>query len=1332
MRLTEESAERYVKKISANPEMSHNKILARLQKGSEVLEFGSASGAMTEVMNQEFGCHVSIVEIDSICFEHAMQYAEDGICTDIETLEWGKKFYGREFDYIIFADVLEHLAKPEMVLNEAKQLLKPDGSVLISVPNIAHNSIIIQLLKNQFIYQSTGILDYTHIRHFTYSEIERLCMAAGFSVIYMDAVYIAVGKNEFDVSYHDVEPEIAEILKKRPFGEVYQHILEIKKTEYIQEHPIRIENCLGAKKEYTELIYNNKKTEKEKSLTVNDKIIELLCENPNDFFETNHEIARLRTEINEIYLAQPQREEVAALRNRVHECQEEIKVKNQHIQRLDEEIKSRDSRIVELQEAEQSRNQHIQRLDKEIEEKNQYIRETGKQVEILEIRLQCEEQGKAQVQELLEVYRNKEEAFSSLRKDYDELKGQQIEELKKEGEEKKQIIQNLMAEIKEKGAYVQMLEEKLKEQERRNEQIQEAADIHRERAEKLEAVKKEYEAVLKITAEKDAQIQEAEKVHDVLKKTFDETCAANEKYQNKIHELQSEQERLHTSIQQQEQIKQDLEQQIRNKEGHIELLLESDRELERVKHSKSWKLMSIIWKINGKVFPAGSKRRLGGKLLVRALQHPVQSVKMLFTPRKVKNFFYYLKKDGAAFVSKRVDESFIGIKVQPETLVLEQVDEEAVKDISQYEQLIFTWQENPTVSVIIPVYNQFEYTYNCLKSILNNSGEVSYEIIIADDCSTDLTTRLTEIAENITVITNEENLRFLKNCNHAAKAARGSYLFFLNNDTQVQPNWLQPLVDLMEGSQKIGMAGSKLVYADGRLQEAGGILWRDGSAWNYGNRSNAEEPEYNYVKEVDYISGAAIMIRKELWEEIGGFDERFAPAYCEDSDLAFEVRKHGYQVVYQPLSVVVHFEGISNGTDTGSGQKAYQVINQQKFFEKWKEVLEEEHFPNAEKVFLARDRSRKKPMLLMIDHYVPEYDKDAGSRTIYQYLKMFVKQGYNVKFLGDNFYKSEPYTTILEQMGIEVLYGVYYMNNWKKWINDNSEYITYIFLNRPHISIKYIDYLRQYTNAKIVYYGLDLHYLREMRRYETTGDIKALNDSKMWKKTELNILKKVNMAYYLSNVELDALKELDSSIKTRKIPINIFEEKITIPYQPEERKGILFVGGFVHTPNVDAVKWLSNEIYPKIKERTENIELHIVGSHPTEEILALDGNGVHIHGFVTDEELRNLYASVKMVIVPLRYGAGIKGKVIEGMRYGVPVLTTSVGSEGIEGAEEVLEICDSADEIVESILFLYENNELLCEMSAKERKFVEENYSEENAIQIFGKDFDFGGKINVN
>lgn len=227
---------------------------------------------------------------------------------------------------------------------------------------------------------------------------------------------------------------------------------------------------------------------------------------------------------------------------------------------------------------------------------------------------------------------------------------------------------------------------------------------------------------------------------------------------------------------------------------------------------------------------------------------------------------------------------------------------------------------------------------------MKNTLDVEYEIIIADDVSNDETIKIKDYVQNITVIRNEKNLGFLLNCNNAAKYARGEYLHFLNNDTQVEENWLSSLVQLIESDEKIGMVGSKLVYPDGRQQEAGGIIWNDASGWNFGRLDDPSKPEYNYVREVDYISGASILLSKKLWLEIGGFDERYVPAYYEDSDLAFEVRNHGYKVMFQPKSVVVHFEGISHGTDTNTGIKSYQIKNKEKFIEKWKDELKEDQF----------------------------------------------------------------------------------------------------------------------------------------------------------------------------------------------------------------------------------------------------------------------------------------------------------------------------------------------------------------------------------------------------
>lgn len=765
---------------------------------------------------------------------------------------------------------------------------------------------------------------------------------------------------------------------------------------------------------------------------------------------------------------------------------------------------------------------------------------------------------------------------------------------------------------------------------------------------------------------------------------------------------------------------------INNKNAHIEQLLVSERNYVNIYNSKAVRLVRKWWAFKEWMFPQNSKRRFFAKIIKKFVKHPIYMLKKL-TPDRIKRTAQYLKSEDVSQLENRLELATIDANEQKycERMALDLFPvRDNICSIDDVEKLIIPYYKNPKVSIVIPVYNQIHYTYNCLKSIIQNTGDVPYEIIIADDCSTDLTKDIKLFVDNLNVEKTEINMRFLKNCNNAARNAKGEYILFLNNDTQVQKNWLKPLVDLIERDSTIGMVGSKLVYSDGRLQEAGGILWKDGSAWNYGHLQDPSASEFDYVKEVDYISGASIMIRSSLWKEIGGFDEFFAPAYCEDSDLAFEVRKHGYKVMYQPLSVVVHFEGVSNGTDTSSGQKAYQIVNQKKFVQKWGELLNKEHYPNAENVFIARDRSRNKPVILFIDHYVPQYDKDAGSRTVFQYVKLFVNQGFNVKFIGDNFYRHEPYTTALQQMGVEVLYGPYYANNWKKWIQENGQFIKYAFLNRPHIAVKYIDFIREHTNAKIIYYGHDLHFLREKRQYEITGDEKTLKNSDEWKQKEFSLMKKSDVTYYPSIVEVNEIHSIDSSINVKAIVPYFFDDLKVKDYIMDERKDIMFIGGFGHTPNVDAVLWIANEIMPIVWESIPEMRLFVLGSNPTDEIKELNSEKIVVKGYVSDDELDAFYNKTRISVVPLRYGAGIKGKIIEAMKNGIPCITTDVGAEGIIGSENVLGIANTTEDLAHLIISLYNDETTLSEMSKKSYEYIEKNYTSINALKTIAKDFD--------
>ena len=654
--------------------------------------------------------------------------------------------------------------------------------------------------------------------------------------------------------------------------------------------------------------------------------------------------------------------------------------------------------------------------------------------------------------------------------------------------------------------------------------------------------------------------------------------------------------------------------------------------------------------------------------------------------------------------------------------------------------LNFEAVQNPTVSIIIPAYNQVEYTYHCLESILENTKDVTYEVIVADDQSTDDTTKLAQTARGIRISRTPQNMGFLKNCNLAAKQAKGKYILFLNNDTRVQPQWLSSLVELIESDPTIGMVGSKFVYPDGRLQEAGGILWSNGTGWNYGRLDDPGKAAYNYVKDVDYISGASILLSLDLWNQLGGFDERFAPAYCEDADLAFAVRDAGYRVVYQPKSVVIHYEGVSNGTDTGSGIKKYQVENSVKLREKWAEEFAlQTEYADPVPLFEARERSQGKKTILVIDHYVPQYDKDAGSKSTFTFIRMFLKAGYVVKFIGDNFNHDEPYTTTLQQMGVEVLYGDEFREGRiLNWIETNGEYIDFAFMNRPHITEKYLTFIREHTNIKCIYYGHDLHYLREAREYALTGDKTLLEESDRWKKLEYSIMHNCEAVYYPSIMEEEEIRKADPAIPVKSVSVysyDTFRGTNEIPSDFAARKGFMFIGGFAHKPNVDAVQWFVSEVYPRmcqlLGDEASQIPFYIAGSRAPREITELNGTDgagnagpIVVKGFVSDEELQNLYDTCRMVVCPLRFGAGVKGKVIEAIYNGIPMITTSIGAEGIPEVRTVVAVEDEAQAFAERAVQMYRDVNGLKETSGKTQSYIRDYFSMDALWEKVKEDFE--------
>jgi GT2 family glycosyltransferase/5S rRNA maturation endonuclease (ribonuclease M5) len=249
----------------------------------------------------------------------------------------------------------------------------------------------------------------------------------------------------------------------------------------------------------------------------------------------------------------------------------------------------------------------------------------------------------------------------------------------------------------------------------------------------------------------------------------------------------------------------------------------------------------------------------------------------------------------------------------------------------------------PEVSIVIPVYNKWQLTRQCINSVITaaTGTGITYEIIIADDGSSDGTLHaLTEFPQ-LKIIRSPINQGFLKNCNHACNSASGKYLVLLNNDTIVLPNWLISLYNTIKTEPDIGIVGSKFIFQNGIILEAGGLIMADGSTMQFGMGDHRHASKYNYTRDVDYISGASIMLRSSLWKKIGGFDEQYIPAYYEDTDFAMAVRKEKLRVVYQPASEVIHFEHASY-----SRNEALDLLgstNNKKFVKKWADQLKNEH-----------------------------------------------------------------------------------------------------------------------------------------------------------------------------------------------------------------------------------------------------------------------------------------------------------------------------------------------------------------------------------------------------
>ena len=624
----------------------------------------------------------------------------------------------------------------------------------------------------------------------------------------------------------------------------------------------------------------------------------------------------------------------------------------------------------------------------------------------------------------------------------------------------------------------------------------------------------------------------------------------------------------------------------------------------------------------------------------------------------------------------------------------------------------FPAEPAPDVSIIVPVYGHYADTLRCLQAVmLHSGGALRYEVIVADDKPAGrIAPLLHERVPGLRIIENPENLGFLRSCNNAAGLALGRHIVFLNNDTTVQPDWLAPMVRLADADPLVGLVGCKLLNPDGTVQEAGGAVLRNGWGLPYGAGRDPAAPELNFVRDVDVAIGACILVRREAFQQAGGFDDRYAPAFYEEFDLAFELRSRGWRVVYQPASAVTHHGSNSYGTEA---RDRHSQANHAKFCAKWARILLNQPLPTAPELQI---RSRPAPAgtVLVIDDRVPEWDRNAGGVTLNQYLHLLQGMGYQVVFCpAYDATPTQPYTAILQQDGIEVLHAP---ETLERWLRANGRQLDLVWTARPDVASPILDLIRAETRAPILYYTHDLHHLRERRRWDLEGDPHALAESKRLKRIEERIFTQVDHVMTPSADEAAVIRADVPKAQVHVIPPYLVPATLLAQPGPSfaDRDALIFVGGYNHPPNVDAAVWLVRDIMPLVWAALPDVRLLLVGNAPPPAVTDLAGRRVTVTGFVPD--VAPLYAQSRLSVSPLRYGAGVKGKIVASLQEGVPVITTPVGNEGLglaHGTEAW--VAETPSDLAAGIIALYRDPARCAAMAQAAQTLLRRDFSEDAA-----------------
>ena len=629
----------------------------------------------------------------------------------------------------------------------------------------------------------------------------------------------------------------------------------------------------------------------------------------------------------------------------------------------------------------------------------------------------------------------------------------------------------------------------------------------------------------------------------------------------------------------------------------------------------------------------------------------------------------------------------------------------------------------PKVSIVLILFNQAALTLRCLQSLAAET-RVPFEVIVIDNDSQDETSAMIEQVSGITYVRNPENINFLKAVNQAADLACGDHILLLNNDAALLPGTLSNAVFRLESDPENGAVGGKIILVDGSLQEAGSIIWQDGSCLGYGREQRPDAPQFQFLRTVDYCSGAFLLIRRNLFEQLGRLDENYAPAYYEESDFCLRLAEAGYRVIYDPCVEILHYEfGSSASTEQAL---ALQRRNRKKILEKHKAILAAKPMADPLQILKARDLTRYRGRVLYIEDRVPHDSLGAGyprSRTIVQSLadlNMFITF-YPLLFPEDNW--DDTYETLPRQVEVMLNQG---MEGLQHFLQERMGYYDYVLVSRPH-NMEVVKYLHDkhpelFKGMTIIYDAEAIFALREIRKQEITR--KFISPRKYQKEID----DEMALARIAEHIITVSPFEADHFTRAGYDNVHVLSHYLTP--QPttasfEERSGLFFVGSLDHddSPNVDSLVWFVKKVVPELKKRCDlPIPLTAVGSARSRQIQNLASSELLLTGRI--EDLTPFFDCARVFIVPTRFAAGVPHKAHEAASHGVPMVTTSLISEqlGWQDKKDLL-MADDPAQFAAYVLDLYKNKTLWTQLRENALARIQAECSKKNFVEELEKIF---------